>query len=200
MDFLHREHRNALHCLCHLLKAPRYSAVYPHLHVNDSLTLAFDLYTRIKCIFGGEKSSPSKSANKKLNYYIQFIYHTTLVDLTIAHQHAMFRLTDTKNSLATPIHPPLTTPHSLATPRDPHSLATPINSHTLDPHWPQPGALKHQRHTCNYTFTGHTHQPSLAIPRVPHSRQEYMPFHIRASCTCRHLVRYVANFSNCLNH
>ena len=145
MDFLHREHRTP--CLAsahsfHLLKATRYSTVHPHLHANDSLTLTFNLCTRIKCIFGGKKSSSSKSANKKLNYYMQSDQHTTLVDLIIAHQHAMFRLTDTKNSLATPLTLThwchsliLTTPHSLATPINSQTLATPL---TLTGHAQRP--------------------------------------------------------------
>ena len=197
MDFMHREHRNALPCLC---------PPFPSLEGTQV-----------------QRRPPTLARERLTNTCIR-------VDLTIAHQHAMFRLTDTKNSLATPIDP-----HSLATPIDPHSLATPRS------HWPHPSILKtphalatpfdphnstltghthppplttphllatpqgpsltghthqlshpqpslaitrgpqHQRHTCNYTFTGHTHQPSLAIPRVPHSRQEYMPFHIRAS-------------------
>ena len=134
-----------------------YSAVHPQVHTltSDSLTLAFNR----KCIFGGKKYSTCKSANKKLNYMyaVHPPYHTSI-------------LTDTKNSLATPINP-----HSLLhTPMDTHSLATPIG-----PHWP---------------LTDHRYCPSLATPRGPHraaGRNICMPFHIRASnnsCSCRHLV------------
>ena len=141
----------------HRLKAPRYSAVHPHLHVNDSLTHIFDLCTRIKCIFGGKKSSSSKSANKKLNYYMQLDHHTTLVDLTIAHQHVMFRLTDTKNSLATPIDP-----HSLATPINPHNST--LTGHTLDPHWPHPSPLTHWPRPSTHTLNPHWLLPGAFIP------------------------------------
>ena len=120
MDFLHREHRNALPCLC-----PQ----FPSLEGTQV-----------------QRRPPTLARKRLTNTCIR-------VDLTIARQHAMFRLTD--------IHWPhpsiLKTPHALATPFDPYNST--LTSHTLDPH-----SLATPIDPHNSTLTGHTHPPPLTTP------------------------------------
>ena len=160
VDFLHREHWNALPCLCQQfpsLEGTQVQCRPPTLARERLANTHFRSVYSHRMYIWGKKSSSSKSANKKLNYYMQLDHHTTLVDLTIACQQAMCHLTDTKNSLSTPIDPhnSILTGHTLTLTHCPHSsiLSTPIDSHIS-------------------TLTGHTHPPhsqlhTLATPRDP---------------------------------